>query len=133
MVFVDTSAFAALENRRDEKHVEAIRLRDSARKKGETLITSDYVLDETLTLLSRRAGRSIAIDFGAAILASKAVTIHRITSDVFGASWRLFSGYQDKEFSFTDCTSFALMKELGSTEAFTFDRHFEQAGFLILT
>ncbi len=47
-------------------------------------------------------------------------------------AWGLFKRYSDKRFSFTDCTSFVIMKQFGLMEAFTNDRHFEQMGFTAL-
>ena len=43
----------------------------------------------------------------------------------------MFFRYRDKDFSFTDCTSFILMRELKLREALTTDHHFVQAGFAI--
>jgi hypothetical protein len=71
MIFVDTSAFLAIENRRDSYHSKAIRFRDSCLKAGSVLVTSDYVLDETYTILRVRAGHGIAVQFGEAIRASR--------------------------------------------------------------
>ena len=40
------------------------------------------------------------------------------------AAWRIAQAFPDQDFSFTDCTSFALMERRGIDEAFTFDAHF---------
>ena len=56
----------------------------------------------------------------------------RVDKEIFGEAWRLYSERLDKEWSFTDCTSFIVMNSMGLTDAFTSDHHFEQAGFNIL-
>jgi len=43
-------------------------------------------------------------------------------------AWRLFKTFSDEEYSFTDCTSFALMQSHAIKTAFTFDNHFRQHG-----
>ncbi|NSW90935.1 MAG: PIN domain-containing protein [Firmicutes bacterium] len=70
-----------------------------------------------------------AVEFGRIILASKVIKIVPVTAERWENSWNLFVKYSDKNFLFTDCTSFIIMKELGLKEAFTFDRHFQQMGF----
>lgn len=59
MIFVDTSAFLAIENRRDKYHKQAVVLRDSLLKAGKILVASDYVLDESYTVIRFRAGHHI--------------------------------------------------------------------------
>ena len=92
------------------------------------LITTDYVIDESLTLIqARRAGdraRKLAKDFfGHAIC-----QIHWVTpSDVLRA-WQIFASHDDKDWSFTDCVSKAVMEHLGITKALAFDKHFRQFG-----
>ncbi len=96
------------------------------------LFTSDYVLDETLTLMRARLGHDKAVEFGRWVLQSPLVKIIHIDEETWQAAWEIFVKHKDKDFSFTDCTSFAIMRKLGLINAFTFDRHFEQAGFNIL-
>lgn len=128
MIFVDTSAFLAIENRRDSYHSKAIRFRDSCLKAGSVLVTSDYVLDETYTILRVRAGHGIAVQFGEAIRASRLLQVEFVSPEILDKAWRLFKGYPDKDFSFTDCTSFIVMERLRISTAFTFDAHFRQYG-----
>ena len=132
MIFIDTAAFLAIENRRDSHHEEALSYQRACLKKGKTLVTSDYVLDESYTIIRVRAGHSIAVQFGEALRASRLLRIEHVAPDVIEAAWLLFKDFADHEFSFTDCTSFVLMQRLGIEAAFTFDSHFRQYGrFLI--
>jgi len=63
------------------------------------------------------------------VLGASSITLIWIDPDHFGAALELFERHQDKRWSFTDCTSFVVMRDLGTTEAFAFDRNFEEAGF----
>src|SRR3972149_1920020 len=73
MIFVDTAAFLAIENRRDAHHEDALAFRDASLRAGETFITSDYVLDESYTIIRLRAGHAVAVKFGEDVRASGAL------------------------------------------------------------
>jgi predicted nucleic acid-binding protein len=128
MIFVDTSAFLALVNRRDIHHSKALDFKDTCLKTGQTLISSDYVLDESYTIVRLRAGHAIAVQFGEILRKSQFIRIEYITPEIIEEAWRLFKAFADHDFSFTDCTSFALMERLHISNAFTFDAHFKEYG-----
>lgn len=133
--FVDTSAFYALDDSDDANHEEAIKIRRGIRNgklQIRRLYTSNYILDETLTLIRMHLGHSQAIDFGERIRKSRIVNVVRISAEVEEKAWVIFKKHKDKRYSFTDCTSFALMEEFGVKNAFSFDRNFEQYGFSLL-
>ena len=94
--------------------------------------TSDYVLDETMTLLFRREVFEEAVRFVEAILSAAEqgrLIIERITSDRFANAWTLRQRFQDKPaISFTDLTSMVVMRELGINDVLTEDEHFDQVG-----
>ncbi len=131
-IFVDTSGWIALNSKRDQLHGQAVTLNKALLRDGHRYITTNFVLDETYTGLRMKVGHFAAVDFGEKI--SKAQTVHilRISEDMEEAAWNIFRHYSDKEFSFTDCTSFVIMQRLNLTQAFTSDHHFEQMGFTIL-
>ena len=94
------------------------------------LVFSDYVFDETAMALAVRSRRhDLASAAGRAILESKNLRLVRVEVPAFGAAWKLFVRRSDKRWSFTDCTSFVLMENLGIRKAVTFDANFRQAGF----
>lgn len=128
MVFVDTGAFFAIENERDRHHPEALDMRDELMSQGQRLVTSDYILDEVYTLIRMRVGHRASVEFGESIRTSRFFRIEPVTTADFEAAWRIFRRYDDKPFSFTDCTSFALMERLKIVSAFTFDRNFREYG-----
>ena len=91
-------------------------------------ITTDYVLDETLTLLRSRRDLASASSFIDKIRESKSVRVFWIDDSLFEKALGIFRKSDRKAWSFTDCTSFALMRELSVSQAFTFDSHFGEAG-----
>jgi predicted nucleic acid-binding protein len=129
VIFIDTGAFVARFIAKDQYHQKANRAWKSLEREKERLTTSNFVLDETLTLLARRTSYSFAAERGEAIFASSILAILRPEASDEVAALALFRKLADQEVSFTDCVSFALMRRHRVTRAFTFDRHFETAGF----
>jgi uncharacterized protein len=128
-LFVDTSAWLALNYKNDQYHQDALSKNVIIKTRKIDLVTSDYVIDETLTIIRYRVSHKAAVVFGDSLMSSRIVTIISITENERLAAWALFKKYSDKELSFTDCTSFALMKKLGLRQAVSFDDHFRQIGF----
>jgi predicted nucleic acid-binding protein len=125
MIFVDTSAWFAVYSPRDANHAAAVQFLRAIR---DELVTTDYVIDETLTLLRRRKESQHALAFGSRLIGGKAAQVININDADFSAAWQMFRAYRDKEWSFTDCTCFVVMERLGITQAFAFDDHFRQLG-----
>ena len=130
-LFVDTSAWVALNDLKDQHHAVAVEKLARIRSEKVELVTSDYILDETLTLIRMRTFHQAAIAFGDALLKSGVASMVTISDEVRSAAFVLFRKYDDKDLSFTDCTSFALMTRLKVQTAFTFDGHFQQVGSVI--
>ncbi len=129
MIFVDTSAWYAVEVEDDVSHTAARSfLSQLASGKHGVSVTTDYVLDETLTLLRSRRGLEAAVTFIDKIRKSKSLRVFWIDEGLFEKALGTFRASGHRSWSFTDCTSFALMKELSVAEAFTFDKHFDEAG-----
>ncbi len=125
MIFVDTSAWYAASSVRDVNHQEANRLLMSVR---ERLVTSDYVVDETLTLFRSRGENQHALTFGAEVIDGSFAEIIPIDEPDFAAAWEVFQRFKDKQWSFTDCTSRVVMERLSIGRALAFDDHFRQFG-----
>ena len=126
-LFVDTGAWYALLNRLDSHHAEAA---DFLKSTSRHLLTTNYVLVETVNLLNVRAGHGAAALYLEQAHSSKILTLHHIGAGQHGQAESYFRRHSDKGWSLTDCSSFVVMGELGLTEAFSFDRHFSQAGFV---
>ncbi len=96
------------------------------------LVTTDYVIDETLTLIRFRLGIAAAESWWTQLDGSSRVRHETIDALRADRARAVFFRYRDKDYSFTDCTSFVVMRELKVMEALTTDRHFRQMGFRAL-
>jgi len=129
LLFVDTWGWIVLADAKDPQHEEVVALR---RRHSETgiLVTTDYVLDETITRLFGGSPFAEAERFCTALLRARdagVVRVEPITPQRFERAYKLRLRYRDKaRISFTDLTSFVVMQELGIREVMTADAHFEQ-------
>jgi len=131
-LFVDTAGWVACADGADPAHARSCAARDAALEAKHALVTTDFVVDETLTLLRLRLGLDAAEAWWHQIDRSSRLRWERIDSDRFERARQLFFQYRDKDFSLTDCTSFVVMREVRLTHALTTDRHFRQMGFQVL-
>ena len=131
-VFADADYWVALLHPREELHERAKQV--SARLRPMRIVTSEMILVEVLNILGSRgeAIRGKASEAVRQLRENANVTVIPQTSSQFAEAFAFFSGHRDKEWSQTDCASFLTMREAGLTEALTYDRHFEQAGFTAL-
>lgn len=128
--FVDTAGWVACADAADPFHSQSIAARDAWLKSGGLLLTTDYVADETLTLLRLRLGLACAEAWWRQVDSSSRVRWESISPPRTDKARDWFFRHRDKEYSFTDCTSFVVMRELRLRDALTTDPHFTQAGFL---
>jgi predicted nucleic acid-binding protein len=131
--FYDTWGFQALSNRGDQDHGPAREADGWRRDHGTLVVTTDFVLDETLTGLHRSAGATTAIRFLDLLesrIAAGQLTMVEVTSSRRATALVYFRRLAPDvpRLSFTDCTSFAVMEELGIEIAFTADRDFHRPG-----
>jgi len=125
MIFVDTGAWFAALVPDDADHRAAA---EFTRANKEPLVTTDFVLDELLTLLKTRGHLARAESFIKRVLEGKAARLERIGEDDFNRAWLVFRRQREEPWSFTDCASLVLMQRLGIKTAFAFDNHFRQFG-----
>ncbi|SRR6266511_3862613 len=131
-IFIDTSGFYALLVKGDDCHSRAVEFMHRASKNEQRFVTTDYVLDETATLLKARAKRGVVSRFFESVFASRACRMVWMDGDRFDRTRALFLKNLENRWSLTDCTSFVVMKELRLREALTKDQHFRAAGFVAL-
>lgn len=124
--FADSSYYVAIANPRDAWHRSAIEA--SGQVSGLT-VTTEFILLEVANFLSRAATRHVFVDLLSILRAAPDVQILPASAELFAAGEQLFEQRTDKEWSLTDCSSFATMRRLQITDALTTDHHFEQAGF----
>ncbi len=125
-LFVDTGAFIALTDADDANHNAAAAFYRSSKEKGTRFVTTDFVACETMNYLRSRISHQVAVLFRENLKKSGFIEIVRVTPSIEEAAFVIFKQYIDKDFSFTDCTSFSIMRSLGLKKAFAFDKHFEQ-------
>ena len=125
MIFADTSAWFARVVPTDPHHLAAF---ERTAGNAERLITTDYVVDETLTLLQSRGHMAYALSLGELLFSESIADLHFLTDDEILEAWRVFRDYHDKTWSFTDATSKVVIERLGLRHAFAFDEHFRQFG-----
>ena len=128
-VFVDTSGWYSLIDRRDAGHGPTRAFVGEWLGSGGRLVSSDYVLDEAFTLARARSGATAAIRLMDLIEGTAALDLEWVSYERFERAKALFRRYADQAFSLTDCTSFVLMRELELGGAVTSDEHFRIAGF----
>ncbi len=123
-----------MEDSGDKNHASAIKFRQEVWSRKNKLVTSCYVLDETYTFLLFDMGYEKVVRFYSRIMKMKEsgiLKIDHITENNEEKAWEIFKRFNvDKKWSFTDCTSKAIMEESKIKEVFAFDHHFEQMGFL---
>jgi len=131
-VLVDTSYWLALELARDQYHQAAIdHWRDVALLPTPlTLVTTSFIFAEVVAYMSSHGFHRKAVQFGNNLMQDPFVQFIHIDAGLLHDAWSYFQRHDDKDYSLTDCVSFVLMRNMGITAAFTFDRHFEQAGFI---
>jgi uncharacterized protein len=118
-LFVDTSAFYAALDRRDQDHARATAILSD----GDRLVTTDHVLVESWRLARKRLGRDVAERFWGALRGGQAVVESVLPTD-FDAAWRIGEAFPDQDFSIVDRTSFAVMERFGVNRVASFDDHF---------
>ena len=128
-VFVDTSGFYALLVRRDDRHQQASRILREAAGSKVRFVTTDYVLDETATLLKACGLGHLVPVLLDTVFASTACTVCWTDEERFRATCDFFLKHEDQAWSFTDCLSFLVMKDRQLHDSLTKDAHFREAGF----
>jgi len=130
-LFADTSFLVAVYNEKDKNHIQAKQFFSESENQI-LYVISDYIFDEILTVVLVRAGKFLSVQTGEKILADDRIHIVQVDEDVFEKSWLIYRMFKDKHWSFTDCTSYVLMKNLSIHTGVSFDEHFRQFGYKTL-
>jgi predicted nucleic acid-binding protein len=126
LTFIDTSGFFSSLSKDDRSHEKTLEILSDVRRR---FMTTDWILGETLNLLTARKRHHLGIQFLESIGESKVLNILSVDSDHFEQSKKLFIKFKDQQVPFTDCTSFVMMKEYKMVDVLTADRHFKVMGF----
>ena len=128
-VFVDTSGLYALVDKRDTHHRAARDVCVALAREGRRLVLSDLVVAEGATLAKVRSGAHVALRVLDLIEQSVAFRVEHVDPARFESTKAYFRRHADHGYSFVDCSSFVLMRELRIRQAVTTDGHFREAGF----
>ena len=129
MLFIDTGAFLSRYISKDQYHQITLEKWRQLEQIKQPLCTSNFVLDELLTLLGRRAGYRFAAEKANILYNWERLSILTVEREDELAALSYFKKYADHKISFTDCVSFVQMKKLNIQQVFSYDQHFEFARF----
>lgn len=130
MIFVDSSFWIGLSDELDERHEQAMAL---LRAHGDApIVTTNHVLGETWTFLRKRHRHAVAMKFLDLAQSAERLEIAFASSELETDAWTWLRRHDEREYSFVDATSFALMRKLRIREALAFDGDFAAAGFVEL-
>jgi hypothetical protein len=128
-VFADTSYYLALLSESDARHEQAVGL---SRSNLAPIVLTDFILLELGNAMHSRASRGMFVGLLRHLRSDPTCMIVPVSKPLFEAGLQLYTQRPDKDWSLTDCTSFAVMRHHRLTDALSADRHFEQAGFKVL-
>jgi len=128
-VFLDTSGLIALLVADDALHAQAGRHFQTLRRSGQPVVTTDWVLAELGNSLARTPARPLGVEFIRGLLDRPRARLVFVDEALLARGLERYAGYTDKTWGLVDCVSFEVMSDTSCREAFTADRHFEQAGF----
>lgn len=129
-IFIDTSAFLMMLDQSADEHPIGLKVWNDAVKQRATLITTNYVTVEAISLIQRRLGMLAVQVFCDRV--TPVLQIEWIESDIHAEAISMMRTANLRDLSLVDCTSFTIMRRLGIADAFAFDRHFERQGFKCL-
>jgi len=129
-LFLDTGALYSYFDENDKDYAVIL---STIKTSQEELITTDYVVDELITLLRfRKVPLAKFRNFINDLFSGEICNVWKINDELISKAWEIMQKYSDHEFSFTDCTSFAVMKENNITLACSLDKHFKEFGVQVI-
>lgn len=129
-IFIDTSAFVAIRVEDDINHKKAQQFLGAIKEKRLRLHTTNFILDEVYTYFCK--SHAVAIEMAELIMDNPLILLHRVAVEDENRAIEVLKAFKDRDFSYTDATSFAVMERLGINTTFAFDDHFTQYGKFIV-
>jgi uncharacterized protein len=130
-LLIDTSALHALNYVRDSNHAKAVAYFKSLTGRAKPILT-EWIFVETMNLTKAKLGPAHAIAFGRQLKASQLFFPFILNESDKQMTWEIFEQYDDKEWSYVDCSLLAVSRRLMLRRIFTFDRHFKQMGLEVV-
>jgi predicted nucleic acid-binding protein len=127
-VFIDSSAIFVMGDRSSE---EGEAVEEFLLTRRTPLVTTNFILAETLSLVTKRIGKTKGIEVGEKVISSGIIRLIYLEEALQREAWQFYKKYRDKDFDFIDATSFVYCKQQGIREVLTLDHHFTQMGFTI--
>ncbi len=124
-IFIDSSAFISIWDKDDSNHRAAIKISQELQAKKATILTSNIVVGEVLTVLSMKLGITIANECGEYLQRLNTIFVNE---NLHQKAWEAFQKRTSKNLSFFDYTSFVIIKEFKIDKAFSFDKDFKKLG-----
>lgn len=129
-IFIDTSAFVAIRVEDDINHKKAQQFLGAIKEKRLRLHTTNFILDEVYTYFCK--SHAVASEMAELIMDNPLILLHRVAVEDENRAIEVLKAFKDRDFSYTDATSFAVMERLGINTTFAFDDHFTQYGKFIV-
>lgn len=120
-VFVDSNYFVAFFNTNDTLHKKAVNLAKELERNNLTILISNFIFLETVTVLAQRVGKEIALRVGRYLLEDPKINMLHIDAELQNAAWLIFQEIKDKNISFVDCSNLAVLRSEDGAELLTFD------------
>ncbi len=131
-LFLDAGYLIAVEAADDQNHQAAFSHWQELVENPPQIITTTYIFDEIVTFFNNRNRHAKAVEIGNNLLQSRLIEIIHVDEKLLDSGWEYFQKHSDKRYSLTDCISFVVMQQRNLDTALAFDRHFTQAGFIVL-
>jgi len=129
-IFIDTAAFLAVLNNNDHFHRSAEKIWAEILSSDSALFSSNYVILETTALLQHRFGIEALRLLESEIL--PVVELVWVDESIHQQGMSALLVANRRNLSLVDCTSFEIMRQIGSEQVFTFDPHFREQGFKVI-
>ncbi len=130
-VFVDTNVFVAIRDTVDTTHKKAIKISEYLDKNKAKWYTSSDIVGETLTVLSKKLGKAICVDWYKDFKNSSIEEIF-IDENLHKEARSAFKQVKSKNTSFIDCSSVVAMKRNNIKYIFSFDEDFRKMGMKLI-
>ena len=127
-VFIDTGVFLSISDKSDAFNKLVSSVYKKVAEQNAVLYTSNYIIDETITLIRARVNHKAAVAFIKGFNISN-IRMLRIAEGDENSAKEIFIKYKDKNFSYTDCTSFALIDKHSIDSILSLDEHFNQYAY----
>ena len=132
LVYMDTGALIALNDRSDRNHREAVDYFRKSARAADRFVLGRPVVVEYLDGVTKRIGKTDAVVRMGQIESSAIWRVEPDTDEDHARAREIFLRYDDHPIDMTDSLSFAIMERLDLRSAFSFDSDFSVHGFTVL-